>query len=72
MIVKIAVFRNNMAHYLEHLEEDIYLTRHGKVIGVVSAPNKRSEAIPPDEMDICLHEIKAQLKHLGDLLQTME
>lgn len=70
MIVKVADFRNNMAYYLEHLGEDIFLTRHGKVVGVVSAPQGGGSKVAPDELTVCLHELKAQMRHLDDLLQA--
>ena len=69
MIVSVADFRNNMAEYLLHIEENIYLTRHGKVVGVVCRPGGEEKITPPDEVEICLHEIKLQMEHLGNLLQ---
>ena len=70
MIVNVAVFRSNMAEYLQHIEENIYLTRHGKVVGVVCPPNGGEKITPPDEVEICLHEIRIQLERLGDVLQS--
>ncbi len=68
MIVKVATFRNNMAYYLEHLDEDIFLTRHGKVIGVVSAPDVEAKRKPPGELEICVHELNMLVRHLNALL----
>ena len=69
MIVNIADFRNNMAEYLRHIEENIYLTRHGKVVGVVCRPGGEEKITPPDEVEICLHEIDLQLERLGNILR---
>ena len=69
MIVNIADFRNNMAEYLRHIEENIYLTRHGKVVGVVCRPGGEEKITPPDEIEICLHEIDLQLERLGNILR---
>ena len=69
MIVSVADFRKNMSEYLRHIEENIYLTRHGKVVGVVCRPEGEEKIAPPDDVEICLHEIKLQMEHLGDLLQ---
>ena len=69
MIVNIADFRNNMAEYLLHIEENIYLTRHGKVVGVVCRPGGEEKITPPDEVEICLHEIDLQLERLGNILR---
>ena len=68
MVVSVVDFRKNMAYYLEHLEEEIYLSRHNKVVGVVSAPrNGKAE-----DMAVCLHELSMQLGHLNELLQTIK
>ena len=69
MIVNVADFRNNMAEYLRHIEENIYLTRHGKVVGVVCRPGGEEKITPPDEVEICLHEIDLKLEHLGNILR---
>ena len=68
MIVTVADFRKNMAYYLEHLDEEIYLSRHKKVVGVVSAP-RNSKA---EEMAACLHELSMQIGQLNELLQSIK
>ena len=70
MIVNIADFRSNMAYYLQHLNENIYLTRHGKVVGIVCSPGMHEKITPPDEVEIRLHEIEIQLERLGDILRS--
>ena len=41
MIINAADFRIKMSDYFQHLpEEDIYITRHGKVIAVVTDPER--------------------------------
>ncbi len=69
MIVTVADFRNNMAEYLRSIAEPIYLTRHGKVIGVVSAPNGNGQEPAPGEIAVCLHDLKEQVKRLDGLLR---
>ena len=68
MVITVVDFRKNMAYYLEHLEEEIYLSRHKKVVGVVSPP-RNSKA---EEMAACLHELSMQIGHLNELLQSIK
>ena len=68
MVITVVDFRKNMAYYLEHLDEEIYLSRHKKVVGVISAP-RNSKA---EEMAACLHELSMQIGHLNELLQSKQ
>ena len=72
MIITVADFRKNMAYYLEHLDEEIYLSRHKKVVGVVSAPRNSRAEVVPEEMAASLHELSVQIGHLNELLQTIK
>ena len=41
MKVTAAVFRTHMSEYLQKLkEDDIYITRHGKMVGVLISPSR--------------------------------
>lgn len=64
-------FRTHLSDYIEKLaEEDVYITRHGKTVGVLTSPTRREAQIAEKttlERYLCLIE-----EHLAEMLTFMK
>ena len=71
MVVSAADFRTNMSEYFLHLsEEDIYITRHGKIVAVVTDPEReeRKRALETSEM----HLMRGYLEKIVQLMEEIK
>ena len=71
MKVNAAVFRKNMSEYFQKSEtEDIYITRHGKTVGVLVSP-LRLEEKTSDRAAIETY-MRITQEHLAEMLRVLK
>lgn len=71
MVVNAADFRTNMSDYFQHLsEEDIYIKRHGKIVAIVTDPEReeRKRALKASEA----HLMRGYLEKIIELMEEIK
>ena len=73
MLITITEFKTNIDHYLSlSVDEDIYITEEGKVVSVLTNPNRERVAIAESLFGVLTSESSLDEARLARLAQGMK